>query len=246
MGANWHACAAFDLRTELFDKNHQFEASGFGANLGDHYRLSSDFKGAKVTAIVKPLPQLSFTTRYVYQSGKMQVAGYLPTSPSFDSCNAKSYDLGETIDWTPIPILYVQLSGNLVNNTISTIYPRAGITPASGSTSAYDTNGVLQDSHNNYVTANFLLGVAVARHTDVQAQFTYYKATNGNAALAAMTQPYGAAAQESVATIGIKQKLSDKLVLNAKVGYADSANDTTGGFTSYHGPMAYVSLEYAL
>jgi hypothetical protein len=64
--------------------------------------------------------------------------------------------------------------------------------------------------------------------------------------LAAMTQPYGAAERSSMGTVSIKHKLNDKLVLNAKVGYVDSKNDTTGGFTNFRGPVAYLSLDYAL
>jgi hypothetical protein len=33
---------------------------------------------------------------------------------------------------------------------------------------------------------------------------------------------------------------------NAKLGYFDAKNDTTGGNTNFRGPLAYVSLDYAL
>jgi hypothetical protein len=44
----------------------------------------------------------------------------------------------------------------------------------------------------------------------------------------------------------VKHLLGDRMFLNAKVGYFDSRNDTTGGNTNYHGPMAYLSIDYAL
>jgi hypothetical protein len=64
--------------------------------------------------------------------------------------------------------------------------------------------------------------------------------------MAAYTMPYGAGAKESVVSAGVKHKFSDRCMGNAKVGYYDSKNDTTGGFTNFRGPVAYVSLDFAL
>jgi len=36
------------------------------------------------------------------------------------------------------------------------------------------------------------------------------------------------------------------LILDGKVGYLRRTDATTGGFTNYHGPLAYLSLEYKL
>jgi len=246
LGANWRACTAVTLRAEVFDKHHQFESAGFGVNLGDYYLVDSQFKGLKLTGIVKPVAQLTLTSRYVYQNGKMQVTGFLPTYPAYDSCDAKNFNFGETIDWAPNKAVYVQLNGNVVFNMIGTVYPRAGVTPATTTLSAWDTNGVLHNSNNNYVTASLMTGFVAGKNSDVQVQYTYYKADNGNAALAALTVPYGAAAEETMVTVGLKHKFSSRFILNAKVGYLDSKNDTTGGNTNFRGPLGYVSLDYAL
>ena len=57
---------------------------------------------------------------------------------------------------------------------------------------------------------------------------------------------YGAGAKEYTVTAGVKHKLTDKMFLNAKVGYFDSKSDTTGGNTNFRGPLAYVSVDYSL
>jgi len=252
LGANWKVFSPLEVRAELFDKHHQYESAGYSVNLGDYYLLDSHFKGVKLTALAKPLPELSFTTRYVYQKGTMSVTGFLPIYSAYDSCDAKNYNISETIDWAPNKAMYVQVSGSIVFNTINTVYPRAGITPAvkNGSgvvtANAYSSNNVLQNSDNNYVTANALVGFVLTKDADVQAQYTYYKADNGDPQMAALTMPYGAASEESLVTVGIKFKLDERRVLNAKVGYADSTNDLTGGFTNFHGPLAYISIDYAL
>jgi hypothetical protein len=58
--------------------------------------------------------------------------------------------------------------------------------------------------------------------------------------------PYGVAVKDTSITVGLKHKFSDKWIGNAKIGYFDSANDTTGGMTNYHGPLAYVSFDHSL
>jgi hypothetical protein len=245
-GANWRQSEYMTVRSELFRKSHQTESTGFGLNLGDYYLLDSDFTGVKLTVIAKPTTNLTSTTRYVFQSGTMQVTGFLPTFPAYDSCDAKNHTFSETVDWSPSAQCYVQLSGTYVFNTIGTVYPRAGITPATSTNSAFDTNNIVQNSKNDYVTANLVCGWVLAKSTDAQVQYTYYRANNYNPSVAAWTLPYGAGAKDYIVTAGIKHKFNDKMVINAKVGYCDSKNDTTGGFTNFKGPLAYVSLDYAL
>jgi hypothetical protein len=84
----------------------------------------------------------------------------------------------------------------------------------------------------------------VDKDTDAQVQINYYHADNGNAAMAAMTQPYGVAVKETRVTVGLKHKFSNKWVADGKIGYFDSQNDTTGGNTNFHGPLAYVSIQH--
>ncbi len=246
LGANWRTSQMLTLRAEVFDKGHKDNSVGFGASLGDYYLLDSQYTGYKLTALATPFATLGFTTRFVSQHGTTQVTGFLPTYPAYDAGNTHNYMIGETIDWTPCTQCYVELNANLVYNVISTIYPRAGITPAAGTSNAFNTNNVLQNSNNNYVSGSFLTGFVVDKETDLQFQVAYYRANDGNANLYPLTQPYGVDVRDVSATIGLKHKFSDRLIGDAKVGYFESKNDTTGGFTNYHGPVGYVSVEYAL
>ena len=59
-------------------------------------------------------------------------------------------------------------------------------------------------------------------------------------------QAYGAGFEETRVTAGLKHKFSDRLIGEGKVGYIRMTNSTTGGFTNFHGPLAYVSLTYSL
>jgi len=265
VGGNWRACTIFTLRGEVFHKDNTNKYVGYIARSDgfvDAYDLGYKYNGFKLTAIAKPTNGLALTGRYVYQKGKATVtstavtgsaaAGFVATTPEYDSMDMTNHMLGGTIDWSPSKQVYVQVNANVVFNVISTIYPRAGITPqvvnSSGTltASAYDTNNVLHDSNNNYVTGSLLVGAVVTKTDDVQFQYTYYKANNYNPAMAALTMPYGAGAKESIATVGLKHKFSDRCMGNFKLGYCDSKNDTTGGNTNFRGPVGYVSLDFAL
>ena len=255
LGASWKQSQLLTLRAEVFHKGHKDNTVGFGTIptiIGDYYLLDSTYEGYKLTAIAKPLATVGFTTRFVSQRGTMKVTGFLPTYPAYDSLNSHNHMLSESIDWTPTPQVYLQLNGTATFNVISTVYPRAGLTPATVTAAglvtanAFDTNRVLQNSDNNYYTVGFITGFVVDKQTDAQVQLNYYRADNGNAILAPLTMPYGVAVKDTSITVGLKHKFSDKWIGNAKIGYFDSANDTTGGMTNYHGPLAYVSFDHSL
>ena len=131
-------------------------------------------------------------------------------------------------------------------NVIGTVYPRAGIAPATATNIAWDVNQVLQNSNNNYVTGSIMAGAVLSKDDDLQIQFTYYRANDGDAQLASRTQPYGADLKEYMISAGVKHKFSDKWIGHAKLGYIDNKNVTTGGRTNFRGPLGYVSLEYGL
>ena len=239
VGANWQPSSRFTARAETFYKDHDNKFIGYSTSLGTKYVLGSKFTGVKLTATLKPLPTLSFTSRYVGQTGKMQVTA--GTFAAYDSMDAKSYNFGESVDWTPTRQFYLQGNVNVVFDTISTIYPRAGVSAA-----GLNANAILQDAKNNYWDASALAGFVVDKETDAQLEGTYYRADNYQPVLAISTLPYGAGAKEYTVTLGLKHKFSDRLIGSAKIGYMSSQNDTTGGFTNYTARLVYVTLDYKL
>ncbi len=252
LGANWKSSTLLTLRGEVFEKGHKDGTKGVGLNLGDNYLLDSRYRGLKLSALARLSPFIGLTTRYVHQVGRMQVTGFLPTYPAYDSLHSKNHTISESIDWTPQKNFYAQLNGTIVFNVISTIYPRAGLTPATVNAAglvtanAFDTNRVLHNSDNNYATCGLLTGWVVGKDTDAQLQCNHYRANNGNQTLAALTLPYGVAVKDTSVTLGLKHRISPSWLAHAKLGYFDSINDTTGGRTNYHGPLAYVAVERGL
>lgn len=234
VGGNWTVSPKVTLRGEFFSRGHENNFNGYGTSFGSYYILNYDIYGARLTAIVKASPTLSFSTRYVQQRGKAQIAedGYI----TGDSNDSKRYHIGETVNWTPSKGFYMQANVNLVFDKTSTAYPRAGGT----------ANDVLHNADNNYWNGNVVAGFVVDKLTDAEVQATYYRADNYNAALAAATDPYGAGARDYALFVGLKHKFSDKLLGHVKVGYMDRKNDTAGGNSNFRGPLAYLALERAL
>ena len=239
LGVNWKPSAAFNARAEVFNKDHDNKFVGYDVTTGTRYQLGYKFTGVKLTATLKPLPTLSFTSRFVVQTGKMQVTA--ATAAAYDSMDAKNYTFGESVDWNPTRQFYVQGNFNIVFDNINTIYPRAGV-----AANGLNANAILQDANNNYWNASALAGFVVDKNTDAQLQYTAYRTNNYLPVLAATTMPYGAGAQEYTVTLGLKHKFNNNLFGSARVGYYSSKNDTSGGNTNYTARLAYLSLEYRL
>ncbi len=233
LGANWKIAGDLTLRAEAFLKDHQDNFTGYGATAGSRFVLGYKLYGAKVTAIYKPVPTVTLTTRYVGQRGLMDTT--VDAGASYNSGDYQSTNLGETIDWVPNKFVYLQAGVNVVFDTLQTAYPRAG-----GA-----ANDVLRNADNNYVSGSCLSGFVLTRRTDAQLQYTWYRAGNYDPGVPA-TLAYGMSVKDDIVTVALKHKFADHLVGTLKLGYFNSNSDTTGGRTNYRGPLAVVSLEYAL
>lgn len=234
VGANWTPCTFFSARAELFTKDHENNFNGYGTSSGAYYRLNYDISGARLSATVKPLAELSFTTRFVEQIGKAKTIG--DSFAATDSGDSKLYQLAESVNWNPNKAVYVQVNAAIVYDTISTSYPIVTGT----------AKNVVHDSNSNYWNGSFITGFVVDKDTDVQLQGSYYKSDNFNPDLAGSTVSYGASTREYTVTLGVKRKLSDRIIANAKIGYIDSVSATLGGNGDFNGPVGYVSLDYKL
>ncbi len=231
IGARWSPSTLFNLRGEFFTKDHENRFDGYGPSLGGYYELNYDIIGARLTAIVKATPQLTFNSRYIVQRGKaaMISTGFVEG----DSNDARRYQFAETVDWVPNKGFYMQGNVNVVFDRTSTAFPRTTGTAAD----------VLRNADNNYWNGSVVAAFVVDKQTDAQVQATYYRTNNYNAALIA-TDPLGASGRDYSLTVGVKHKFTDKMVGSAKVGYLESKNDTVGGNADFRGPVGYLAIEH--
>ena len=248
IGANWNASNKLTVRAEVFRKDHQNKFIGANdivgtASYGALYVTGYTLTGTKLSVILKPLPTLSFNTRLLTQDGMMSVTGNSITGGlgnEITSGKMNMQTLSESVDWTPTNQFYVHGDVNLVYSKLQTAYPAVTVDAAGSIPSP------ILNADNNYITGSALAGFVLTKQVDGQLQATYARANNYNPQVALGGQPYGAGFKEESVTAGLKCKCTERLILDGKVGYLRRTDATTGGFTNYHGPLAYVALTLAL
>jgi len=156
------------------------------------------------------------------------------------SGKAEGQMISETIDWTPTGKLYLEGNINVDYSYIQTAYPAVVVSATT------NVPVPIQNANNNYVVGSALCGFVLDKLTDAQVQGSWQRANNFNPQIAAGGQPYGASFEEESVTAGLKHKFNNRLMADAKVGYLERTDPTTGGFTNYHGPLAYIALTYSL
>lgn len=248
LGVNWNASSKVTVRAEVFTLDHQNRFVGSNQILatgsyGAIYDTGYTLTGVKASFIYRPIPELSFNTRYIPESGAMAVTANSVTGglgTESPSAKIRIQMISETVDWTPYKQLYVQGSLNVVYNYISTTYPT--VVPSTTSAIAIP----FQNANNNYVVASALTGFVLDKLDNVELQGNWQQADNYNRQIAAGGIPYGATYMMDSLTLGLKHKFNDRLLGDAKVGYLQSTDGTTNGLTNYHGPLVYVALTYSL
>jgi hypothetical protein len=248
IGANWNASNQLTVRAEVFRKDHQNKFIGANdivgtASYGALYVTGYTLTGTKLSVILKPLPTLSFNTRLLTQDGMMSVTGNSITGGlgnEITSGKMNMQTLSESVDWTPTGQFYLHGDVNLVYSKLQTAYPAVTVDAAGSIPSP------ILNADNNYITGSALAGFVLTKQVDGQLQATYARANNYNPQVALGGQPYGAGFMEESVTAGLKCKCTERLILDGKVGYLRRTDATTGGFTNYHGPLAYVALTLAL
>ena len=249
IGANWNANSQLTLRAEVYRKDHQNRFVGANdiigiASTGALYVTGYTFTGETVSLIYKPLQTLSFTTRLDAQDGMMSVTGNTitgGTGSEITSGKASTRTISEGIDWAPTSQFYLHGDISVVYNYLQTAYPVVTVVTTSPSIAS-----PIQNANNNYAAGSLLAGFVLNPSTDVQLRATYVRADNYNPQIASGGQPYGAAFEEDSFTAGLKVKLTDRWILDAKAGYLRRTDATTGGFTNYKGPLAYLAVTYSL
>jgi hypothetical protein len=248
LGANWTVNQMLTIRAEVNRKDHQNRFIGATdyvgtASFGSLYATGYTLTGETLSVIFKPISQVSLSTRYQQQDGQMSVTAGTSTGglgTESPSGKASIRMLSETVDWNPYKQLYFQANVNVVYDTIQTTYPVVTVNAA-------NTIAVpFINADNNYITGSAICGFAADKDTDVQLQGFWERANNYNPQVAYGGIPYGASFEIDSITIGLKHKFTNRIFGELKVGELKSTDGTTGSMTNYHGPLAYVSLTYAL
>ena len=113
-------------------------------------------------------------------------------------------------------------------------------TPAAFATGS--TN-LVSNFENNYWNTSALAGYALTEKTDLQVQYTYYRADNYQDD-SQFTQPYGADAEEHGVTASVIQRIRQNMIWTVKYGFFNYRDATYGGRNDYDAHLVYSSLRY--
>ena len=189
-----------------------------------------------LSVIVKPTPQLTFSTRYQPQTGMMSVTGNVVTGGSgneITSGKAKGQLFSETVDWTPTTRLYLEGNINVAYNYIQTAYP---VVVVSGHDQHRHPDPECQQQLHQPAAGccGFVLD---KRRTTCSSRRIAPRRTITIRRSQPAASPTGRASSSKARTLGWKHKFSDRLIAEGKAGYLRRTDGTTGGFTNYRGPL---------
>ncbi|MEW6303982.1 MAG: porin [Verrucomicrobiota bacterium] len=237
LGANWYPRRNLNfglqyyhkLRTEDYLHRDDTTANRSG-NRYPAFLVAQDFTTDDMNLRVtwRPLGNLTLVSRYDFQLSTIEMQG--DSLNKIESAEMTSHIFSQSVSWTPLARLYTQASINYVLDRTDS--------PASSALS-----GTVLDSRNNYWNMSVTVGYALSKKTDVEATYTYYRADNyvDNSAL---SQPYGAGAEEHGVSVGLVRRFSERLRGKLRYGFFRSRDDTSGGINNFDAHMIYSSMTY--
>lgn len=230
-GANWYPLKRLNfsgqyyhkIRANDYDHRADFPATNAppSANRYPAFLTDHDFETDDVNFRVtwRLLNNLTLVSRYDFQLSTVRTTGDFLSETK--SAEMTSHIFSESVTWSPLSRLYLQGSINYVLDRTDT--------PADGMTGS--TNLVL-NSKNNYWNTSFLTGYALTDKTDLQAQYSYYRANNYEDN-SQFSQPYGAGAEEHGVTASLIRRIRANLLWTLKYGFFSNRDVTSGGNNNY-------------
>jgi len=177
------------------------------------------------------LPNLTFVSRYDFQLSTVTTKPY--EVAEMESGNTKRHIFGETLSWTPVNRLYLQLGGNyVVDRTHTPVEEMSGV-----------MSGVMLASPSDYWTVTTAVGYALDAKTDLQANYSHYRASNfeDNSAVG---MPYGAGAKQNMVGASLSRQLSKSVRWNLRYAFSSYRDQTYGGQWNYDAHGILSTLQY--
>ena len=262
-GINWYPLMRLNLSLQYY---YQAEMTNFnwnvpsnvgggipspGTNEGILSALGLNTNDVNVRVSWHPLGNLALVSRYDMQDVSMKNAGIgeQTTSNGATVSNAYLNEIGsayitnnmftESVTWTPLSRLYLQ--GN-VSYVLSQTDTPAGSTYLTSNGPSYTSPTVL-NFKNNYSEFSADLGFQLDDKTDLQAEYTYYRADDYQNNIT-VGMPYGAGAEETTVSAGVNRKFAKNISMSLKFTYYTYRDQTSGGNDNCKAYMIYSGLQY--
>jgi hypothetical protein len=239
VGANWYPRQRLSVHTQYYRKmrenSYQHDPASYvnysglyPAFIQNHDFVTDD---ANVRLTWRPIDKLTLVTRYDLQFNTIHMQG--TGLGEQQSAEQTAHIIGETITWTPTSRLYIQPGVNYVLDTTKS---------AATSVPTFPGNPV-EDAHNDYFTVTCTTGLVLDDRTDLQLQYNYYLADNFRD-VSAITQPYGADAEEHGVIASLIRRVNPRLKVTLRYGYYSGRSEFFGGFNDYDAHLVYASTQY--
>jgi predicted porin len=104
-------------------------------------------------------------------------------------------------------------------------------------------NNLVLNSANDYWTVDATAGYALNEKTDLQLQYSYYRADDyvNNSAY---SQPFGAGDEQHSITATVTRQITKALRMSLKYGFFRNRDQTSGGNNNYDDHLVYASMQY--
>ena len=245
VGANWYPLYRLNFGGQYYHQVHNYD---YDNNLNPNsitypgYLQKEGFTvdDMNIRVTWRALNTLSLVTRYDFQYSTVDTTsipdnGTIATGSSSEvqSANLTSHIISENISWTPLSRLYLQAGGSYVLNSLDT--PMANATGAAAN--------LVLNSANDYWTIDATAGYAINEKTDLQLQYSYYRAddyVNNSAS----SQPFGAGDEQHSITVTITRRITKALQFSLKYGFFRNRDETSGGLDNYDAQLVYANMQY--
>lgn len=229
LGANWYPFSRVSISTQgyyrVYDQDFDSVVTGSeDALLDGHKTETADFN---VRVTWRAMPRLTLVTRYDFQRTDIENSAWVNPVP-IQSAEVTKHILTESISWTPLERLYMQLGVHWISSETDT--PADVVSP-----------GLAPDWDNDYWSVSFNGGYAFSPETQLSWGYYYYQADNYGWA----ATPYGTISDEHALTVGIDHQLTENVAINARYGYLRGDDDAAGGFNDYEAHVVSTGLRVA-
>lgn len=240
VGTNWYPLARLNLALQYYHQTEDFGQNFFWDDpVSGNQRLlnqawSTDDVNCRVT--LRPLANVSLVSRYDFQytaidsQWQSTAAANRFITPEGQSGTMENHMFTECVTWNPLDRMYIQGNASYVLNRTNTPGADATATP------------IVLNFSNDYWTAGCSVGFALDEKTNLQADYSYYRA-NDYVNNANFGMPYGSGATEHSVSASISRQITKNIRLMLKYGYYNYKDQTSGGFDNYDAHLVYSSLQ---
>lgn len=243
LGANWSPHRVFSGSTQYYYSIRKNDYDHLQPGRVGRYPAfieKQDFEthGFNVRTTIRPVNRVTLVSRYDLQLTDIDTRG--TWNDNGEQVSLKMIQSGEmtrhlfsqSVTWTPVNRLYLQLTGNYAISRIET--PANEIDGEAWS-------GRVLESKNDYFFGSLAAIYAFTEKTDFDVTYTYYFADNFVENWEDST-PYGVGEYEHGVRFGVTHRIHDNFVWNGGYGFYYFREDTTGGMRDYDAHLLYTGL----